>query len=54
MSIFDVPENENEGLGGKGRSASHRMQALIFLFSSETEILGGLLDIVILPSERIR
>jgi hypothetical protein len=34
MSIFDVAENENTGFGGKGSSASHRVQALMLLFNS--------------------
>ena len=40
MSIFDVTENENMGLAAKGRSPSQRVQALIFIFSSEAESLS--------------
>jgi hypothetical protein len=40
MSIFDVTKNENMGLAAKGRSPSQRIQALIFIFSSEVESLS--------------
>jgi len=51
---FDVTENENMGLAAKGSSPSQRVQALIFIFSSESESLSRLLDIVILSGKRIR
>ena len=48
MSIFDLAENEKVGFGGKGRSASQRVQALIFLLSSEAESLRWQISISLL------